>query len=59
VDAGEYARQLMKHAKAKAKQSACPDCMEVLTDAYIKTTVQGSCTACIVSLHGDVRTYAT
>jgi hypothetical protein len=54
VDAGEYARQLMRNAKAKAGQSACPDCMEVLQEAYSKTEVPGSCTACIVSLHGEV-----
>lgn len=55
VDAGEYARQLMRNAAASVNNASPADVnpKSVLADAYSKTEAPGSSTACIISLAGD------
>lgn len=52
IDAGEYARQLMRNAadSVRCSRPAAVDPKLVLFDAYEKTTAPGSSTACILSL---------
>lgn len=54
VDAGEYARELMRNAADAVKDSlpAAVKPKSVLTDAFAKTAAPGSSTACIITLAG-------
>ncbi|KAI3472243.1 hypothetical protein Pfo_029731 [Paulownia fortunei] len=56
IDAGEYARELMRNA-ADAVRDCGPtdvDPKQVLVEAFLNTKAQGSSTACIISLAGDL-----
>ncbi|XP_057778317.1 probable protein phosphatase 2C 55 [Salvia miltiorrhiza] len=55
IDAGEYARELMRNAADVVKDSrpADVDPKSVLVDAFAKTEAPGSSTACIISLAGN------
>jgi len=53
VDAGEYARQLMAFSKAEGKgMTELRDPLEMLARAHRQVHVQGSTTACILTLEG-------
>ena len=52
VDAGEYSRELMQHAKDYVESTLSRDPHETLDRAYEAVRSQGSTTACIVSLDG-------
>ena len=57
IDAGEYARQLMNNClvvlDAKDREIVYPQL--ILEEAYLNTKVDGSSTACIITLTGEVR----
>ncbi|KAL8041356.1 hypothetical protein ABFX02_10G159900 [Erythranthe guttata] len=60
IDAGEYARELMKNAEYEVKDY-CPidvEPKEVLRQAFLNTAAEGSSTACIISLAGNILTAA-
>ncbi|XP_072987297.1 probable protein phosphatase 2C 80 [Typha latifolia] len=56
VDAGAYARELMSKAKGAARQEkeTYVDPHVVMKLAHQRTTAEGSCTACIVSLRDQM-----
>lgn len=54
IDAGEYSRELMQHAKDHVESTLCRDPQETLERAYETVKSQGSTTACIVSLHDNL-----
>ncbi|XP_021287060.1 probable protein phosphatase 2C 55 [Herrania umbratica] len=58
VDAGEYARQLMANAIVAVHKEhmfkGSVDLGKVLHEAYFRTKVEGSSTACIVTLKADI-----
>ncbi|KAL7097800.1 hypothetical protein ACP275_10G165700 [Erythranthe tilingii] len=60
IDAGEYARELMKNAEYEVKDYSPVDVdpKEVLRQAFLNTAEEGSSTACIISLAGDILTAA-
>lgn len=55
IDAGDYARQLMRNAADSLKnlRFSAADPKSLLFDAFQKTAVAGSSTACIISLDGN------
>ncbi|KAK6143117.1 hypothetical protein DH2020_023465 [Rehmannia glutinosa] len=56
IDAGEYARELMRNAAdaVKGRRPSDVDPKQVLLEAFLKTESPGSSTACIISLAGDI-----
>ncbi|KAK6124720.1 hypothetical protein DH2020_041538 [Rehmannia glutinosa] len=56
IDAGEYARELMRNAAdaVKGHRPSDVDPKQVLLEAFLKTESPGSSTACIISLAGDI-----
>ncbi|KAF7149457.1 hypothetical protein RHSIM_Rhsim03G0031600 [Rhododendron simsii] len=56
IDAGEYARELMENAifAIEDKPEGGVNPMAVLNEAFLNTEAQGSSTACILTLKGDV-----
>ncbi|CAA6664529.1 unnamed protein product [Spirodela intermedia] len=54
IDAGIFARQLMKHSAALVKRWPCglSNPVEILEEALSKTTAKGTSTACVLSLKG-------
>ncbi|KAL0404858.1 UNVERIFIED_CONTAM: putative protein phosphatase 2C 55 [Sesamum radiatum] len=54
IDAGEYARELMRNAAeaVHGRRPADVDPKDVLMDAFLKTGAPGSSTACIISIAG-------
>ncbi|KAL3533664.1 hypothetical protein ACH5RR_007185 [Cinchona calisaya] len=57
IDAGAYARELMKNAFFSVQKQAMTrgsvDPKQVLHEAFLNTKAKGSSTACIISLKGD------
>ncbi|KAL3637181.1 hypothetical protein CASFOL_019480 [Castilleja foliolosa] len=53
IDGGEYARQIMSNSVVSLRGSHVKSPKRVLEEAYSKTTVQGSSTACIISFSGN------
>lgn len=62
IDSGEYSRQLMKNAHDSLSMSSSTaadvDPVTVLKEAFLKTKVKGSSTACIVTIKEDYNLYA-
>lgn len=56
IDAGIFAKQLMKHSKALVERWPCglSDPAEIINVALSMTTAKGTSTACVVSLKGKV-----
>ncbi|KAF7148454.1 hypothetical protein RHSIM_Rhsim03G0031700 [Rhododendron simsii] len=56
IDPGEYARELMENAvfAIEDKPEGGVNPMAVLNEAFLNTEAQGSSTACILTLKGDV-----
>jgi len=56
IDAGEFSRLLMRNCDLEAEKetSMMPGSpLRILQDAYVKTTVTGSCTACVIAMVKD------